>query len=85
MIIKGINEELRPCPFCGGENLGFSEIFKVRCYSCGSEGAFRQRKEAAVRAWNQRATQVIAPGKAQGDLLGDKSAGHVYPGEEPKK
>lgn len=52
-------EELKPCPFCGGEAVLFAyEIFcehSVRCKSCycGTEEGYRTGKEA-IEAWNRR-------------------------------
>jgi hypothetical protein len=52
--IGGLKEILLPCPHCAGENLGFSEVFRVRCYGCGSEGPTKRHKDAAARGWNRR-------------------------------
>ena len=52
--IKGLKTELRPCPFCGSDNLGLSEIFRVHCYGCGAEGPARSRMESAAKQWNRR-------------------------------
>lgn len=60
-----MEQELKPCPFCGGNNLGFSEIFDetevVHCHSCNAEGPFwggndSQSKQEATDKWNTRVT-----------------------------
>ena len=54
------DEELKPCPFCGGEakleNMGFPH--HVYCTNCGARvtgRGFGEDGEAdAIRKWNQR-------------------------------
>lgn len=59
--------ELKPCPFCGGDNVntfGPYGLYKswgishsCKTFYCGSSEPFREfpSKEAAVAAWNTRA------------------------------
>lgn len=57
------NQELLPCPFCGGEaynaiNCGddFNEYpFSVECNKCAATTDFYSDDESAVEAWNRRA------------------------------
>ena len=50
------NEELKPCPFCGGEavvhTLGTGYI--VECLECAVSTACENTKAEAVAAWNRR-------------------------------
>jgi Lar family restriction alleviation protein len=61
-----MNEELKPCPFCGGvdiriesEDIGMNEpvidyeIFCMNCNSVAAHGCCRT-EEAAIKAWNRR-------------------------------
>lgn len=57
METKGI--ELKPCPFCGSENVIFvnSSVgfgMWVSCNDCETVGPTCQTKEEAERAWNHR-------------------------------
>ena len=52
--------ELKPCPFCGSENLtllkpipGFATSF-VRCNSCRAFGPDSDNTDQAAKAWNNR-------------------------------
>lgn len=55
------NEELKPCPFCGGEVVvdkpkGMPVTF-ILCGKCGACVSFRGKgiKPATIAAWNRRA------------------------------
>lgn len=56
------NEELKPCPFCGGEaeivedSLFGEDYYAGRCRSCAATSIFEFTKEEAVAAWNRRYT-----------------------------
>ncbi|PIB91243.1 Lar family restriction alleviation protein [Caulobacter sp. FWC2] len=60
-------DQLKPCPFCGGTNLKISETARVgqnvTCVDCGTNGPFVRslgdQDEAAI-AWNRRAPAVSA-------------------------
>lgn len=52
--------ELKPCPFCGGEaNIdqgnGIFKVFYVFCTKCKTRQANRLTREDAVEYWNGRA------------------------------
>lgn len=57
-----MDEELKPCPFCGGEAciqrhefIGYTDTFGVVCLDCCAETRqFFTHKKVAVRAWNRR-------------------------------
>ncbi len=55
--------ELKPCPFCGGEDvkantwtIGITmELYDVSCTSCRCTSAWHSKKSKAIAAWNRRA------------------------------
>lgn len=58
--VKGetdVTEELKPCPFCGGDDLLASERdrggYQVICL-CGATGPLEDTIEEAGEAWNRR-------------------------------
>lgn len=65
-----MSEELKPCPFCGGESKliqeqDFSSCYAVSCKSCGASTLW-QIKENAIFAWNRRthsADHIAGAGK----------------------
>lgn len=58
-----MSEELKPCPFCGGEaNLykyAKNGKFLVRCEYCGVETIYFGTEEIAIKAWNRRVNDEI--------------------------
>lgn len=66
-LISGKGEtELKPCPFCGSEDLEIeddldeceeSRYYWVACNSCGGLGASVQSKDECIERWNRRAEQ----------------------------
>ena len=56
------NPELKPCPFCGSENLTLKEIGGMYnlaiecedCLACGSIKKDLDKGETAIAAWNRR-------------------------------
>jgi len=60
-------EELRKCPFCGGEAearcsvayAGYVYDGYVECLECGSRTPIYYTKADAIAAWNRRVTQNI--------------------------
>lgn len=75
---------VRPCPFCGGDDMvtveinpadGQSEAF-LGCCSCGAKGPSTiQGEEKAVEAWNTRA--VTAPRHRPADVLTGKDRRNI--------
>ncbi len=72
--------ELKRCPFCGGEAVLIEAETKVgawvKCTNCGIGGSAEVTKEAAAEAWNSRAelgwikaTPESMPGKAEEVLV----------------
>lgn len=55
----GMEMELKKCPFCKGNagiiDIGYVNIFTVKCYICGAEGPSSSSKDIAIKKWNRRA------------------------------
>ena len=56
-------EKLKPCLFCGGNNLRVveyeeDEAYAVHCFSCLSYGPMKVNEEKAIAAWNRRAANA---------------------------
>lgn len=59
-----MNEELKPCPFCGSENIGADydeervKIMRyghfIECHDCFGASGYRGTKEEAIVSWNKR-------------------------------
>ncbi len=67
-----MSEELKPCPFCGGEAKAFyceeSGTYDVQCQSCGAVPYIGNRRSGSLRsmedvvaAWNRRAERTCRP------------------------
>lgn len=54
-------EQLKPCPFCGGEAhlkeipLPSYPIIWIECVNCGAGFPEKTDKQEAIEAWNRRA------------------------------
>lgn len=52
--------ELKPCPFCGGQaNISWGNVYKVFyvfCTKCKARHPNRLTRELAIECWNRRAT-----------------------------
>lgn len=49
--------KLKPCPFCGSDDVVLDETYTsgyVRCRVCGAEGGLRDSHDEAAAAWNSR-------------------------------
>lgn len=86
-----MSEELKPCPFCGGEpfmvgaEIDGREHYIVKCTACHStSGVMQMNRSKAAEAWNRRAERTChlgnhggLPGRA--DLLAcDECGGVTY-------
>ena len=61
---KMINrEELKPCPFCGGEKWSFINHAmtqeQIICKKCGARGPISKDRIKAIAAWNNRVSQDV--------------------------
>lgn len=62
-----MNEELKPCPFCGGREIqsftevtGFNEPYRkfryyISCKDCEAHFFYSNFENQAIEAWNKRA------------------------------
>lgn len=58
-----VTDELRPCPFCGGEAAvsivpfinAEGSGYVAQCESCWAKSGYYQTKAEAIEAWNRRA------------------------------
>lgn len=51
--------ELKPCPFCGSNNVDLSgylngRYYDVACMACEAKGPVAQLADGAAEAWNRR-------------------------------
>lgn len=57
-----MSNELKPCPFCGGEAQYSEEsrfhISWVYCSNCGAASGYRNTEAEAIAAWNTRADEA---------------------------
>ena len=51
--------KLRPCPFCGGEEIEAGTVGYAYCLNCDAEGPRAKTKAAAIKAWNYRPGNTI--------------------------
>ena len=52
-----MTEKLKPCPFCGSNDVTVNEVYPssyARCRVCGAEGGLRSSHDEAAAAWNSR-------------------------------
>ena len=56
-----MTEELKPCPFCGGEAkcIEFYGLYHVICCNCYIAGKDCSIRESAVSAWNNRPIEEL--------------------------
>lgn len=55
--MESLNFKLKPCPFCGYEEVTikqFVDLFLIKCHSCEAEGPTSVNQEKAVHLWNNR-------------------------------
>jgi len=73
MTDKSAGEALRPCPFCGGRGLIDEDgtiAWYVCCCKCGVAGPTRGTRDAAIAAWNLRASpQPSEPAVPEGSWV----------------
>lgn len=52
-----MTEKLKPCPFCGSNDVTVNDAYMhsyARCRVCGAEGGLRESHDEAAAAWNSR-------------------------------
>ena len=59
-----MSEELKPCPFCGGEGylndityLDEKTRYYIMCTKCKASTGLQKSKKAAINIWNTRAKE----------------------------
>ena len=53
-----MTENLKPCPFCGGESeihQAYDGMYQVECANCFARSAFARDKKSVIDRWNRRA------------------------------
>jgi Lar family restriction alleviation protein len=66
-----MNDELKPCPFCGGEAeihaFTFDGPYYVNCLGCAMQTPNTHTRAELISAWNTRSTPIMneAPDAAQ--------------------
>lgn len=65
-----MSEQLKPCPFCGGNNVELVNgdiSFWINCVDCFTEGPLAEIEEQAKDKWNTRAS-TWHPIRTEADL-----------------
>ena len=57
-----MQEKLKPCPFCGSENIEIvrspiTERFIAACNSCAASSRYFNDEDEAIDGWNRRAEE----------------------------
>lgn len=60
-----MSDELKPCPFCGGEAefeyYWWQETVVIKCPKCGASSEPQFYENEAIEAWNKRAQPEFTP------------------------
>lgn len=57
-----VQNVLKPCPFCSGENVRLTAYRWVRCDDCNTTGPTLESGEAAIENWNKVSDAVLLEG-----------------------
>lgn len=73
-------EELKPCPFCGGEARDYQipqrngePLYFVECIECWAASCCYQTREDALMMWNNRDDLLVRLRSRLGQVLGGLS------------
>lgn len=87
-----MSEELKPCPFCGGNKIDcwqpntttmVRNWWQAKCLLCGSKSSFADTKLLAIKAWNTRANEPSKHEQALLDVLRNKLCDAVDENDHP--
>ena len=59
-----MNDELKPCPFCGGTPIvsGCDDtLWSVICKKCAASIDYNETKQEAIEEWNRRVQPTFTP------------------------
>lgn len=71
--------KLKPCPFCGGEDVSsvrFVGMFFVRCENCRARSGMSEYMEEAAELWNGRKATGQNRGKSRAKKVQKKQPSH---------
>lgn len=78
-----MGDEVRACPFCGGETLN-AEGSAVLCIKCGASGPYSpgRSRRPRIAAWNRRADALATPASEE---VVERVARALIESAEPKR
>lgn len=63
-----MNDELKPCPFCGGTPIVYGRDGTQRiaiCNECNASTDFKETECEAIEAWNRRVQPTFTPAELE--------------------
>lgn len=72
-------DELKPCPFCGGDRVKVTKptMWQAWCMDCKAIGAARLTEQEAAEAWNTRASGWIPCSERTPEIAGGSVIVHA--------